>query len=296
MCPGLDGERDLTVGLHAPENGAELVRSAVADLPAARLQEPAEGAWGVARVVRPPAKRPQPKVPIQLRGRGTIGDWVLIHRVGIVPAGDLRDLTHNPVANRSAGVPSPKARPPLRSHLHRAVILPGGGDHRPAFFNRHRGRLFHIDVLARFAGVDRLHRMPMVRGGEDHCVDVLAEQDVAVVAEGLDARAGQLQGARQAAIVHVADRGDVDLPFAAELEHVVQVARAHAAHTDMGHRQPLRRARLPRRPEHAGRDKIGQAHGRHRTTQKLPPSQPGRFPHDRPPVDSLFANLERQSS
>ncbi len=76
-------------------------------------------------------------------------------------------------------------------------LLTSGGDHRPAFANGDRGRFLDVDVLARLAGVDRLHGVPMIGRGDHDRVDVLAETDVTVVAVGFDSGSGNLHGAGQ---------------------------------------------------------------------------------------------------
>ena len=94
-------------------------------------------------------------------------------------------------------------------------------------------------MLARLAGVDRLHGVPVVGRGDDDRIDVLAQADVAIVAIGRHARACQLDRVRQSALIDIAHGGDSDLALFPELRHPPQVARAHAADTDVGHGQPL---------------------------------------------------------
>ena len=58
---------------------------------------------------------------------------------------------------------------------------PGGLDHRPALGHRVREGLLHVDVLARLGGLDEREAVPVLRGGDQHRVDVLAIEDPLVL-------------------------------------------------------------------------------------------------------------------
>ena len=62
---GFDLDRPGAVGVHPPHGAAHHVGAAIADLSAARFHQPAERAVAVAAVVRPPAERAEPEVPVQ---------------------------------------------------------------------------------------------------------------------------------------------------------------------------------------------------------------------------------------
>ena len=70
----------------------------------------------------------------------------------------------------------------LRAGLHDALVLACGGDHRAAFGDGVRQRLFAVDVLARLARAHGLQGVPMVGRADDHGVDVLAFEQLAEVA------------------------------------------------------------------------------------------------------------------
>src|SRR5262249_39393182 len=94
----------------------------------------------------------------------------------------------------------------------------------------HHG-LLTIDILASVERVDGDPRMPVVGRGDDHRVDILPRQDLAIVARGEDALAVEFPGAGEAAVVEVAYRGQFD---AGNGSGVASVAAAHAAVADGG--------------------------------------------------------------
>ena len=98
----------------------------------------------------------------------------------------------------------------------------------PCFDLLHHG-LLAVDVLAGVQRVDGDARVPVVGRGDDHGVDVLARQHLAIVARGEEVVAADFLGARQAAVVDVADGHQFD---AGEGQRVVGVAGAHAAGAD----------------------------------------------------------------
>ena len=64
------------------------------------------------------------------------------------------------------------------------LVLPRGLDHRLALGDVVADRLLDVHVLARLAGVDRRQGVPVVGRGDDHGVDVLGVEHLAVVAHG----------------------------------------------------------------------------------------------------------------
>ena len=63
--------------------------------------------------------------------------------------------------------------------------------------------LFAIDVFARLHRIDGGLLVPMVGGGDDNGIDILASQDLAVVACGEDVVAPNLLAVRQPSVVTV---------------------------------------------------------------------------------------------
>ena len=64
------------------------------------------------------------------------------------------------------------------------LYLPGGFDHHPPFVGGQRQRLLAVDILPGLAGEDCGQGVPVVGGGDDHCIHVLAVEDSAEVMDG----------------------------------------------------------------------------------------------------------------
>ena len=84
-----------------------------------------------------------------------------------------------------------------------------GDDGRP-FLDVADHRLLAVDRLARLHGVDRHPGMPVVGNADEHGVDVLASQDLAIVDIGLDLVAEDLLGVGAPAFVEVGGGDQLD--------------------------------------------------------------------------------------
>ena len=101
---------------------------------------------------------------------------------------------------------------PLRADLDDAVMLPRGGKHRLAFNNIDADWFLAVNVRARFEGSDHRERMPMIRRSDEHDVEVLFLEHLAIITVG--ARflfrflpvAYHLGGVREHVLVHVTQR------------------------------------------------------------------------------------------
>ena len=60
----------------------------------------------------------------------------------------------------------------LKSHLHNALVLTGRFEHLPSFPDGIRWIFLDVHVLAGLAGADGGQRMPVLRRGNDHGIDV----------------------------------------------------------------------------------------------------------------------------
>ena len=96
----------------------------------------------------------------------------------------------------------------LHADLHDAAVLVLRVDDGRPFGQVVRERLFDIHVLAGGAGVDRHRHVPMVGRGDQHGVDVLAVQQLAIVLGGERRRSASFLPGRQVLVPHVADGGD----------------------------------------------------------------------------------------
>ncbi len=92
-------------------------------------------------------------------------------------------------------------------------------------------RLFEVDVLARVHGVDGSLLVPVIGRGDEDGVDVLAGEDLAVVAGGEEVRAPQLLRVGEAAVVAIGDGDELD---AGNLQGEARVALALDAGADQG--------------------------------------------------------------
>jgi len=90
---------------------------------------------------------------------------------------------------------------------------------------------FEVDVLAGFEGVDGGLFVPVVGGGDEDGVDVLAGEDLAVVAGGEEVGAPELFGVGEAAVVAVGGGDQLD---AGNLQGEFGVALALNAGADEG--------------------------------------------------------------
>ena len=88
-----------------------------------------------------------------------------------------------PAADQLAGQAEPVVRAAAGSRSARCACCSRRLDHLAAFGDRQRQRLLAVHVLARLAGVDRHQRVPVVGRGDDDGVDVLAVEQLAVVAD-----------------------------------------------------------------------------------------------------------------
>ena len=102
-------------------------------------------------------------------------------------------------------------------------------------------------MLAALTGVHGLDRVPVIRRGDQHGINVFALQNIAVIAirnYAGPAGLGILDGGFQPIIVRIANGGHADLSLLLEAQHVGQVRHAHAAHADVGDHEAAIRSRL----------------------------------------------------
>ncbi len=89
-------------------------------------------------------------------------------------------------------------------------------------------RLFDVDILAGLHGAQRRDRVPMIGRRDNHRVDVLAVEDLAVVHGFQDAGSGRLSGRVQVAGVDVADPEQARVGQRLEVRQVESAAPARA--------------------------------------------------------------------
>ena len=133
---------------------------------------------------------------------------------------------------------------PLRADLHDALVLARRREHRLALDDVDADRLLHVDVGAGLHRLDHRQRVPVIRRGDEHDVEVLLLQHLAVVAVGARLllrrlpRRDQLGRVGEHLLVDVAERDDFDRR---DLDQPEQVALAVPAGADQP--DPLARVR-----------------------------------------------------
>src|SRR5581483_5507755 len=152
----------------------------VADKAGAKTHHPAEVEMDVDRVIRPPACRAKPQIPVQL-GRRRLLLAPAIGEVGRVPDLHMRYLPDLAVADIFGGDFGVGVGAALRADLDHAPVFVGGVYHRLAFLDGLAGRLLAVDILAGLAGVDGHDGVPVVGRADGDGVYILTVEDVAVI-------------------------------------------------------------------------------------------------------------------
>ena len=138
------------------------------------------------------------------------------------------------------GVLEVRMRAPLRAAAHDPFVLARGVHEQAAFAQVVRDRFFHVGMLARLAGKDAGHRVPMVAASDDNGVDrgiVHDAPQVGLLSRGLSRASLQLAGAfAHAVLIRVAHGGHFD---AIECGNYLHHAAAAAAHPDDGDPQAV---------------------------------------------------------
>ena len=149
---------------------------------------------------------------------------------------DILHRTDGATAGQFAGGAELFGAALLATSLDYPVVLAGGVHHGAAIGNGEAERFFAIHILASLAGVHGEERMPMVRGGDHHRIDVLAVEKLAVVAEGNGFSAVGLQhqvgSLGQAVAINIAYRHGV-------FHHRLEVAFSLGTHADKAQAHPF---------------------------------------------------------
>ena len=126
-------------------------------------------------------------------------------RIAVPPGLDEVQLTDRAGAEQLPRLGVDDRAHALAADLENAVGLPRGLDHVRTFFEVLDHRLFDVDVLARLHGVDGDARVPVIRRGDDHGVDVRPRQHLTVIARGEDVVAPHLLRPFQSSVVDIRD-------------------------------------------------------------------------------------------
>ena len=137
-----------------------------------------------------------------------------------------------------AGLDEVRRAAALRADLHDPLVLAGRGQHGLALDHVHADRLLHVDVGAGLDGRDHRQGVPVVGRGDQHDVEVLLLEHLAVVAVGARlllrrlARGDHLGGLGQHPLVDVAQRDDLDRRHLDQAEQVALAVPAAADQAD----------------------------------------------------------------
>ncbi len=131
-------------------------------------------------VVRPLRRRPEPEIPVETRLQGFLRQ--IAPFAGRADADDdVLDLAQPPVAHEFAGLAKFTGRTLHAARLEHPVVAAHGVHHRARLGDRQRQRLLAIDVLLRVGRGDHVQRVPVIRRGDDHGVNVLAREQIAEI-------------------------------------------------------------------------------------------------------------------
>ena len=126
----------------------------------------------------------------------------------------------------------------LCANLHDALVFARGVEHRLALEHVTADRFLAIHVRARLDRGNGLKRVPMVRGADQHDVEIFLPEHLAVIRVGswfllrFLPLAGDIDGAREHLLVHVANRDDLDRRDLDEPPEVALSIPAGADQTD----------------------------------------------------------------
>ena len=143
------------------------------------------GAVGRAEVLAMgfPRRRPEPAVVVESRRHGSHRGGAARHAPD-APRVDVPQLADASVAHDLARPAEERAGALLRAELEDPPGLPDRGPQRLVLGDAQAHRLLQVDVLARPHCGQRDQDVPVIRGGDDHGVDVRAGQNLSEVGVG----------------------------------------------------------------------------------------------------------------
>ena len=210
--------------------GVERMHAGVAEIAGAVLPEEVPVVVEVILVERSQRRRSQPQVVVHAGGRRAVGH----HADRIAAAIDDRlarvDLPEPAVTEKLDGLAEQRPAAALRAGLHDTVVAADRVDHAPAFDDVVADRLFAVDVLASLARHDGHQRVPVIRRGDGHGIDVAVVEHAPEIGFGLRIAApfalGEWQCRGEVSLVDIDDVGDADILDAGEVLVMVEPAAA----------------------------------------------------------------------
>ena len=189
-----------------PLNDVEVVRAHVRELPAGVRGEPAEFVQALVRVEWHLRRRPEPTIPVQPGWRFAVGGVADAHRrfVPVHVALRHRHFADRAVANEFHRFLNVRRRTAMQPDLRNTLRFQSDLAHSSPFADRQRGGFLDVNIFPRAAGIDELHRVPMVRRRNHRRIDRLVFEQLAMVVERLRRPARFLVRGRQIRFVHIA--------------------------------------------------------------------------------------------
>ena len=175
-------DRHFAVGIHEPVGDVDVMRAPVGDEAAAVVVPAAPGqpAW----LERLSWRRPLESFPVQPRGNRLLRFLRPRVRPGL-DDDDMGDRAERAAVEIRLGVLEMIPASLLRADLHDLLAFLIRGEHRIDPGDRVGGRLLDVDVLPGGHGIDHLLAVPVIRGGNQHRVDVAAIENTAIVSVDL---------------------------------------------------------------------------------------------------------------
>src|SRR5262249_17005847 len=229
-------------------------------------------------------RRSQPEIVIYPGRRWRVLDFLQlpIARIVIdlivpgVPAMHERDFAELARANNFLRLQKECVGVLLKAERNGGVWVWGGWSEKLAFGVSVTDGFFQISVFARLRGLNRRNRVPVVGGGDDNSVHILAVEDAAEIAGRLHPAADALRGFVKLGLIYIAERDGFCLR---RFQTFLQIEYALATATDQ--RQPDCVVR-------AKRTGAGQRETSSRALHELSSCEGSRFAHSKTSVASVF--------
>jgi hypothetical protein len=129
--------------------------------------------------------RAEEHLPVHGLGVHVLGEGIippLPHlAVAVIACLPLQDVADLAIGDHGVGHLPARVGGGLDAHGHDPLVAIDGLRHAAGLVDGMSHRLLAVDVLLSLAGVDRLPRVPVVGGGDHHCVDVFAVEQAAIV-------------------------------------------------------------------------------------------------------------------
>ena len=169
--------------VHHPAHHVDHVNAHVANGAVAVFHVIAPAAGMDALVERPHRRRAGPHLVVEVFRRrlvGRVADAAPAVAIGL----HQPDPAQAAFLDQFARLEQVRRAAPLRAHLHHPLVLARRRHHGLAFDHVHADRFLHIDVGPGLHRRDHRQRMPVIRRGDQHDVQVLLLEHFAVIAVG----------------------------------------------------------------------------------------------------------------